>query len=101
MSSIPRTLSLTEAAQMLRTTPQAVSLAIRTKGLPAAKPGRAWVLVDVDVVNWLRTQYTTEKLPCDSTNEAKKAPGGWTSPPNQAELDAALAPQSVFPKSTR
>ena len=52
-----RTLSLDEVAAMLKTTPETVSDCIRYRGLPAAKIGRAWVLVDDDVISWLRQQY--------------------------------------------
>jgi hypothetical protein len=39
---------------MLKTTPETVSAMIRNEQLPAAKVGRARVLVDIDVVRWLR-----------------------------------------------
>jgi len=49
-----KTLSLEQAAAWLFTTPETVSECIRRHGLPAAKVGRAWVLVDVDVIDWIR-----------------------------------------------
>lgn len=49
-----RTLTLDEAADLLKTTPETVSAKIRDEGLPAAKVGRAWVLIDVDVAEWVR-----------------------------------------------
>lgn len=53
----PQTLTLEQAAAMLNTTADTVSECIRSKGLPAVKIGRAYVLVDVDVMAWLRAQY--------------------------------------------
>lgn len=52
-----RTLTLDEAADVLKTTAETVSECIRLRGLPAAKIGRAWVLVEADVIDWLRQQY--------------------------------------------
>jgi len=57
MTHVTSTLSLDQAAVMLKTTPETVSECIRHRGLPAAKIGRAWVLVDDDVISWLRQQY--------------------------------------------
>ncbi len=53
----PKTLTLEQAAAMLNTTTETVSECIRCKGLPAVKIGRAYVLVDADVLAWLRAQY--------------------------------------------
>ena len=53
-----RTLTLAEAAVFLKTTEDTVSQKIRDEGLPAAKVGRAYVLVDVDVIEWLRGRYS-------------------------------------------
>src|SRR5947208_15150207 len=56
-----QTLTLAEAAALLKTTEDTVSDKIRNEGLPAAKVGRAYVLVDVDVVDWLRKQYRSHE----------------------------------------
>ncbi len=53
----PQTLTLEQAAAMLNTTADTVSKCIRSKGLPAVKIGHAYVLVDTDVLAWLRAQY--------------------------------------------
>lgn len=53
----PQTLTLEQTAAMLKTTTETVSECIRFQGLPAVKIGRSYVLVDVDVMAWLRTQY--------------------------------------------
>ena len=85
-----RTLSLDEAAEFLRTTPDTVSAMIRREGLPAAKVGRAWVLVDVDVIEWLRGRYPANEE-CDSTSENPAVPIGLPSTIAASRLDAALA----------
>jgi excisionase family DNA binding protein len=54
---MPRTLTLEEAGQVCKTTAETISEAIRTRGLPAARVGRAYVLIEDDVIAWLRTQY--------------------------------------------
>lgn len=51
------TLNLDEAAKLLHTTPDTVSECIKSRGLPAARIGRAYVLVEADVIEWLRSQY--------------------------------------------
>lgn len=71
-----RTIDLEEAAEMLKTTPDTVSECIKSRGLPAARIGRAYVLIEADVIEWLRTQYGRKAAKCDSTNEARPAPGG-------------------------
>jgi excisionase family DNA binding protein len=93
---MPRTLTLEAAAEMLNTHPDTVSDCIHNRGLPAAKIGRSFVLVDDDVVAWLRTQYGKfREAPCGSTSAANEALGGLISATLPASaLDAALAPQT-------
>lgn len=81
------TLTLAEAAAFLKTTEDTVSHAIRHRGLPAARVGRAYVLVDVDVVDWLRKQYPS----CDSTDDRPAATTGSTSGTRASALERALA----------
>ncbi|ARK88504.1 DNA-binding protein [Burkholderia pseudomallei] len=90
-----RTMNLEEAAAWLFTTPETVSECIRRHGLPAAKIGRAWVLVDVDVIDWLRQQYEKTGGKCGSTSDKKMALGGSTSASTARELDNLLAPRTV------
>lgn len=92
-----RTLTLEQAAEMLNTTPETASDCIHNRGLPAAKVGRAFVLVDDDVLAWLRTQYGKwREAPCGSTSAANEERGGLISATSPASaLDAALAPQTA------
>ena len=77
-----------QAAQVLHTTPETITHAIAHRGLPAAKVGRAWLIIEADMIDWLRTQYPNR---CASTNAPPAAPGTLTSPRQRAELDVALA----------
>ena len=88
-----RTLTLKEAAELLKTCTETVSECIRCEGLPAAKVGRAWVLVDEDVINWLRKQYNKEDK-CESIPEVNAASCGSMSQSEDAALRAALAPRA-------
>jgi excisionase family DNA binding protein len=98
---MPPTLTLDQAAAVLNTTTETVSECIRNRGLPAARIGRAYVLVEADVIDWLRTQYPRankqddeEARPCASTHAACAARSGSTSPSTASALSAALAPRT-------
>lgn len=99
---MPRTLTIDEAAELLKTHSDTVSDCIHNRGLPAARIGRAFVLVEDDIITWLRTQYDKWKdKPCGSTSAANEARGGLTSETLRASaLDEALAPQTT-PKRRR
>jgi excisionase family DNA binding protein len=94
---MPRTLTIDEAAEVLKTSAETISDCIHHRGLPAARIGRAYVLVEDDVVQWLRQQYGKWRgEPCGSINAANEASGGLISATLPASaLDAALAPRSV------
>jgi excisionase family DNA binding protein len=87
------TLTLDEAAVLLKTRPETVSAMIRHEGLPAAKVGRAYVLVDVDVIRWLRTRYARKEKQCDFTGSQAAISGASISVTKDDVLDAALAPR--------
>lgn len=90
-----RTLTLDEAAELLKTTAETVSEAIHNGGLPAARIGRAYVLVEDDVIAWLRTQYGKwRRGECGSISVASEASGGLTSRSTGSALSAALAPRT-------
>ena len=89
---MPRTLNLDQAAELLFTTPETVADCIKHRGLQAARIGRAYVLIEDDVINWLRTQYP-EATKCDSTNAQARPIGTPVLPaPTANELASALAP---------
>lgn len=91
------TLTLDQAAALLNTTAETVSDCIHNRGLPAAKIGRAFVLVDEDVIDWVRKQYGRyRENACGSTSAANEERGGLISATLQGSaLDAALAPRTT------
>jgi len=52
-----QTLDLEAAAKFLYASTDTIRELAASGELPAAKVGRAWVFVDVDLIEWLRTQY--------------------------------------------
>lgn len=72
-------MTLAEAAVFLKTTPETVSAMIRNEGLPAAKVGRAWVLVDEHIADWVsrrakrRTSRYAEPPRADATDSIIKS----------------------------
>lgn len=87
-----QTLKLDEAAELLKCSSDTVLELIHSDNLPAAKIGRAWVLVDVDVIEYIRTKYTlnNEVKKCHSTKGAKR--GGSMSLSTDKELESLLTP---------
>ena len=56
-----KTLNLTEAADFLRLHPKTLQSKAKAGEIPAAKPGKCWVFIDSDLVDWLRLQYTANR----------------------------------------
>jgi excisionase family DNA binding protein len=56
---IVQTFNLIEAAQFLRIHPDTLQRRAAAGEIPGAKPGKCWVFVDVDLVEWLRKSYKT------------------------------------------
>ena len=52
-----RTLDLQEAAEFLRVHPETLRQLARTGKVPGAKVGRAWVFLEDDLVQYLRSLY--------------------------------------------
>jgi excisionase family DNA binding protein len=113
---MPPTLTLDDAAALLFTTAETVSQAIHQKDLPAARIGRQYVLLEEDVLDWVRAQYGNwrkgegdgqdsgqggqaqargEDQRCGSIRAARPGCGGVTSAKSAASaLAAALAPRT-------
>jgi hypothetical protein len=79
------TLSLVEAAQFLKMHPEEVRRRAKAGKIPGAKAGRAWVFIDIDLAEWLRSLYAVPRQalqvalrkeidPCHSINAV--TPGG-------------------------
>jgi len=84
------TLDLESAAALLICHPETVRQMADAGELPAAKVGRAWVFVEVDLIAWLRTQYGREKKPCRSIETKKVRSGTSASRSKDAALEEAL-----------
>jgi excisionase family DNA binding protein len=50
------TLTLEEAARLLQLHPTTLAAKARSGEIPGAKPGKRWVFVEVDLVEYVRTQ---------------------------------------------
>jgi excisionase family DNA binding protein len=93
-----KTLTLEEAADFLKMHPMTVQEKARSGEIPAAKPGRRWVFIDVDLVEYLRSQYssralqgdTKEMQTCHSTSERARPITGSMSATVDAEYSKAL-----------
>src|SRR6266700_4543395 len=56
-----RTLSLTEAAALLRMHPEEVRRRAKCGAIPGAKPGRCWIFIEDDLAEYLRSFYATPR----------------------------------------
>jgi excisionase family DNA binding protein len=56
-----QTLNLNAAAELLKIHPQTVLERARSGDIPAAKPGKRWVFIEEDLINWLRSQYDIDQ----------------------------------------
>ena len=78
------TLNLSEAAEFLKIHPVTLGDKVRSGEIPGAKIGKAWVFVDIDLINYIRAQYQrrdlqgekVEVLQCHSSNETVHRIGG-------------------------
>ena len=93
------TLTLEQAAKLLRLHNVTVRNKARSGELPAAKVGKRWLFLEVDLINWLRLQYsplalqgdkTTEVKLCHSTNVKTVPNGGLRLPSTDGEYRKAL-----------
>jgi excisionase family DNA binding protein len=52
-----QTLTLEQAATLLKLHPQTLLQLARAGDIPAAKPGKCWVFIQQDLIEWLRSKY--------------------------------------------
>ncbi len=52
-----KTLGLLEAAKLLKLHSQTVLKLAREGEIPGAKPGKCWVFIEEDLIDWIRSQY--------------------------------------------
>ena len=86
-----KTLTLKEAAAFLKMHPEALRRKAKTGKIPGAKPGKSWVFLEEDLVEYLRSLYANKRqavrvarerkevTACHSSAEVKS--GGLTSTP--------------------
>jgi DNA binding domain, excisionase family len=86
------TLDLEEAAAFLKCSDDTIRELVASGELPGAKVGRKWVFVDIDLIEWLRTQYAQGERKCQSIKSGKS--GISTLPIVGRELENLLKPQT-------
>jgi excisionase family DNA binding protein len=65
------TLTLTEAAAILKIHSVTLAEKARSGEIPGAKIGRAWVFIELDLLEYIRSQYGRRALQGDSTEGSK------------------------------
>ncbi|MEQ1557859.1 MAG: helix-turn-helix domain-containing protein [Methyloglobulus sp.] len=94
-----KTLILEEAAKILHMHKVVLRNKCRSGEVTAAKLGKRWLFLEVDLTNWLRLQYsplalqgeqTTEVKQCHSTNEKIALTGGLNLKSTEDEYRKAL-----------
>ena len=64
-------LDLHEAASLLRVHPKTLEAKARKGEAPAVKIGKSWLFIEVDLIEWIRSQYRSSgETKCHSTKEA-------------------------------
>ena len=56
-----KTLDLQQAAAFLRMNPETLRQKTKAEIIPGAKPGKSWVYVEEDLVEYLRSLYPTRR----------------------------------------
>jgi len=104
-----KTLSVDEAAELLHVHRVTLLEKARRGEIPGGKIGRRWVFIDVDLLEYLRSQYPRRALqgdnleisPCHSTNAKTVAVGGLSSEFRDDAYRRALGlPIAKKPRST-
>jgi excisionase family DNA binding protein len=95
-----RTLTLREAARLLNMHPVTVQERARAGELPGAKPGKAWVFIEEDLVSYLRSLYPAKRQAlqgdgkendaCHSTGVRARRIGGSDSATTESEYSKVL-----------
>src|SRR6266851_6834826 len=93
------TLNLQQAAALLKIHPVTLQDKARAGEIPGAKIGRAWVFVEIDLLEYIRAQYRrralqgehAEKTQCHSTSAVVHRIGGSNSATTDDEYSKVLA----------
>lgn len=93
-----KTLDLRQAADFLFIHPVTLRNKVRSGEIPGSKPGKRWIFIDIDLVEYLRAQYTRrvsqgdnqEERECHSINARTRPIDGSSSPSWDEQYKAAL-----------
>ena len=66
------TLDLEQASKLVMLHPSTVLAKARSGEIPAAKPGKCWVFIDLDLLDWLREQYTSNRQKVSANNNGER-----------------------------
>ncbi len=89
-----KTLDLREAASFLHIHPVTLLRKAQAGEVPGAKPGKCWVFIDVDLADYLRTNYRRQassdgingkEQKCPSIDRITRRSGMSISPPQAAD----------------
>src|SRR5690606_23006806 len=99
-----RTLDLREAAAFLKMHPEEVRRRAKCGQIPGGKAGRAWVFIDLDLADYVRSLYAEPRqaLQVTSIQELELCPfanvgrsgGSTSSPPTASEYVDLLRPKA-------
>jgi len=56
-----RIINLSEAADFLSMNPETLRQKVKTGSIPGAKVGKRWIFVDKDLVQYVRSQYASQR----------------------------------------
>jgi len=103
-----KTLTIEQAAELLCMHVVTVRNKARTGELPAAKIGKRWLFLEIDLINWLRLQYPVQALQgdepkkeiklCHSTNVKIALSGGSSSQSTEDAYRKALGLMTAKPR---
>jgi hypothetical protein len=85
-----KTLNLQEAAAFLHMHPEEVRTRAKRGLIPGAKIGRCWVFIDVDLADFIRSQYPVRRQALSVSNFAVETPDPWRR--TQQEYEELLKP---------
>ena len=93
------TLTLRQAAALLKIHPVTLLEKARAGDIPGAKIGKCWVFVEIDLIDYIRSQYPRRALQgermevsvCHSTNARTRLTDGSSIPTTDDEYSKVLA----------
>ncbi|CAK0771851.1 Helix-turn-helix domain-containing protein [Gammaproteobacteria bacterium] len=107
-----KTLSVTQAAELLHASPVTVRALARAHEIPATKVGKGWLFVEEDLLEWVRSRYgnqartavtqTERRETCSTVVPIRPTGGSVSRIQVAAKYDSLLAPKTgKTPKNTK